>query len=95
MATQNNYIYNQKTLLLHNWKMYKARTVETVINECGFEELEHPPYSSDLAPFYLFPKLKNTLVAFYRITTATRNCCGVIFFSVIRKTLAPRKCGSG
>jgi len=33
------------------------------INKCGFELLEHPPYSLDLAPwdYYLFPKLKKEL----------------------------------
>lgn len=32
----------------------------TAIQESGFEILEHPPYSPDLAPsdFYLFPRLK-------------------------------------
>lgn len=30
---------------------------------CGFEMLNHPPYSPDLAPcdYYLFPKLKKEL----------------------------------
>ena len=33
------------------------------INECGFELLEHLPYSPDLAPldYYLFSKLKREL----------------------------------
>lgn len=33
------------------------------IEETGFELLEHPPYSPDLAPsdFYLFPRLKEHL----------------------------------
>lgn len=33
------------------------------IQDAGFELLEHPPYSPDLAPsdFYLFPRLKEHL----------------------------------
>lgn len=56
--------YAQKTLLLHdNCRVHKARIVQEVINECGFKELQHPPYSPDLAPcdYYLFSKLKKHL----------------------------------
>lgn len=54
----------QKTLLLHdNCRVHKAHKVREEINNCGFVELRHPPYSPDLAPsdFYLFPKLKKHL----------------------------------
>lgn len=35
----------------------------TAIQNCGFQPLEHPAYSSDLAPsdYHLFPKLKKDL----------------------------------
>ena len=31
------------------------------IQKCGFQLVEHPPYSPDLARYYLFPKLKKEL----------------------------------
>ena len=33
------------------------------VKKCGFQEIEHPPYSPDLAPsnYYLFSKLKKDL----------------------------------
>ncbi|KAK3094795.1 hypothetical protein FSP39_006352 [Pinctada imbricata] len=38
----------------------KSVTTLSAIHNCGFNLIEHPPYSSDLAPsdFHLFPKLK-------------------------------------
>lgn len=42
---------------------HKARVAMAAIKEAGFELMEHPPYSPDLAPsdFYLFPRLKEHL----------------------------------
>jgi histone-lysine N-methyltransferase SETMAR len=36
---------------------------KAAVKECGFQEIEHPPYSPDLAPsdYYLFSKLKHDL----------------------------------
>lgn len=46
-----------------NAPAHKAAVAMTAIQETGFELLEHPPYSPDLAPsdFYLFPRLKEHL----------------------------------
>jgi histone-lysine N-methyltransferase SETMAR len=51
-------------MLFHgNYRVYKARQVREAIDECGFVEMEHPPYTPDLAPseYYLFSKLKKDL----------------------------------
>lgn len=42
---------------------HKAGVAMAAIHDAGFECLEHPPYSPDLAPsdFYLFPRLKEDL----------------------------------
>ena len=48
-------------LLLHdNTPAHKSRTSQDAIRKCGFIELNHPPYSSDLSPsdFLLFRNLK-------------------------------------
>ncbi|KAI6648133.1 Transposase [Oopsacas minuta] len=50
--------------LLHdNARPHKTKQVKEKILRMGITELEHPPYSPDLAPcdFYLFPKLKEYL----------------------------------
>ncbi|XP_045453244.1 histone-lysine N-methyltransferase SETMAR-like [Melitaea cinxia] len=46
-----------------NAPAHKAAVAMAAIQETGFELLEHPPYSPDLAPsyFYLFPRLKERL----------------------------------
>ena len=44
-------------LLLHdNAPVHKSRVAQAGIRECKFEQLNHPPYSPDLAPsnYYLF-----------------------------------------
>ncbi|KAH0808349.1 hypothetical protein GEV33_014442 [Tenebrio molitor] len=42
---------NHKIMLFHgNYRVYKARQVREAIDECGFVEMEHPPYTPDLAP---------------------------------------------
>lgn len=48
-------------LLLHdNAPAHRSQQAVDAAASCGFEVLEHPPYSPDLAPsdFHLFPKLK-------------------------------------
>ena len=42
---------------------YKSRTLRATIRKCGFVELNHPPYSPDLAPsdYFLFIYLKKFL----------------------------------
>ena len=47
-------------LLHNNARPHKTKQVKAKIASMGMVELEHPPYSPDLAPcdFYLFPKLK-------------------------------------
>ena len=48
-------------LLLHdNAPLHKSRVAQAAIRECKFEQLNHPPYSPDLAPsdYYLFRNLK-------------------------------------
>jgi len=50
--------------LLHdNAPVHTAAVAKAAVKECGFEEIEHPPYSPDLAPcdYYLFSKLKKDL----------------------------------
>lgn len=50
--------------LLHdNAPVHKARVAQAALKDCGFEQLNHPPYSPDLAPsdFYLFRNLKKYL----------------------------------
>lgn len=54
----------KKVLLLHdNAPVHTARLSKAAVRECGFEEINHPPYSPDLAPsdYFLFPNLKKDL----------------------------------
>ena len=51
-------------LLLHDFApVHTSRVWKAAVNNNGFVELSHPPYSPDLAPsdFYLFSILKNSL----------------------------------
>lgn len=51
-------------LLLHdNAPVHTARVSKAAARDCGFEEIQHPPYSPDLAPsdYFLFPDLKKCL----------------------------------
>lgn len=54
-----------KVVLFHqdNAPAHKSRVAMAAIKDAGFELMEHPPYSPDLAPsdFYLFPRLKEHL----------------------------------
>ena len=52
-------------LLLHdNAPVHKSRVAQAAIRECKFEQLNHPPYSPDLAlsDYYLFRNLKSHLL---------------------------------
>ena len=55
----------RRGVLFHqdNAPAHKARVSIAAINESGFELVDHPPYSPDLAPshFFLFPKMKEHL----------------------------------
>lgn len=51
-------------LLLHdNAPAHTSQVAQAAIRNCGFEQLNHPPYSPDLAPsdYYLFRHLKKQL----------------------------------
>jgi len=50
--------------LLHdNAPVHMVAFAKAAVKDCGFEEIEHPPYSPDLAPcdYYHFSKLKKDL----------------------------------
>jgi histone-lysine N-methyltransferase SETMAR len=50
--------------LLHdNAPVHTSNAVKAAIQCCGFQELNHPPYSPDLAPsdYFLFSKVKSHL----------------------------------
>ena len=50
--------------LLHdNAPVHTAAVAKDAVKKCDFQEIEHPPYSPDLAPsdYYLFSKLKKDL----------------------------------
>ena len=50
--------------LLHDHAaVHTAAVAKDAVKECGVKEIEHPPYSPDLAPsdYYLFSKLKKGL----------------------------------
>jgi histone-lysine N-methyltransferase SETMAR len=50
-------------LLQDNAPVHTAQVAKRAVRDMGFEELNHPPYSPDLAPsdFYLFKDLKKVL----------------------------------
>lgn len=55
---------NKGVRLLHdNAPVHTAGVVQVAIRDLGFEQLDHPPYSPDMAPsdYYLFPHLKKAL----------------------------------
>ena len=57
--------FSTTPLLLHdNAPAHKALVAKTALGDCGFEELSHPPYSTDFAPcdfHFFFPNLKRNL----------------------------------
>ena len=51
-------------LMLHdNAPVHRSRKSMAALRDCGFEEINHPPYSPDLAPsdYFLFRNLKKHL----------------------------------
>ena len=50
-------------LLRDNAPVHRSRFAQAAIRECMFQQLNHPPYSPDLAPseYYLFRNLKSHL----------------------------------
>ena len=55
-----------KSVLLHqeNALAHKSLVAMSAVHDRGFELIDHPPYSPDLAPsdYFLFPNLKNILL---------------------------------
>ena len=53
-----------KGVLLHqdNAPAHKSLVAMSAVHDCGFELIDHPPYSPNLAPldYFLFPNLKKT-----------------------------------
>ncbi|KFD64381.1 hypothetical protein M514_04378 [Trichuris suis] len=55
---------SRKVLLLHdNAPVHRAKVALAAIQQCGFGQIDHPPYSPDLAPsdYFLFGNLKQHL----------------------------------
>ena len=54
-----------KGVLFHqdNVPAHKSVVTMAAVHDCGFELVDHPPYSPDLAPsdYFLFPNMKKTL----------------------------------
>lgn len=50
-------------LLADNAPAHSSQVAAVEAQQCGYEILQHPPYSPDLAPsdFFLFPQIKNPL----------------------------------
>jgi len=56
--------FSKAVLFLHdNANAHQALATQKTLNYLGFQCLDHPPYSSDLAPsdYFLFPGLKKQL----------------------------------
>ena len=47
----------------NNAPAHKSVVAMAAVRDCGFELVDHPPYSPDLAPsyYFLFPNMKKTL----------------------------------
>ena len=62
----NPLISFQQGVLFHqdNAPAHKSVVVMATVCDCGFELVDHPPYSPDLAPsdYYLIPKMKKIIV---------------------------------
>lgn len=54
-------------LLIDNAPIHTSKLAQDCIEECGFRQLIHPPYSPDIAPsdYYLFRHLKKELAGKY------------------------------
>ena len=64
IKTKRRGMLTRGVLLLHdNAPVHKSRVAQATINQMGFEQLAHPPYSPDLAPsdFHLFRAMKSDL----------------------------------
>lgn len=64
IKTKRRGMLTRGVLLLHdNAPIHKSVIAQTEIKRCGYVELNHPPYSPDIAPsdFFLFPALKKHL----------------------------------
>ena len=70
-------------LLLHdNTPTHKSHTSQAAIRKCGFVELNHRPYSPDLAPsdYFLFRDLKKFLCGrLFPIDNAVKEAATVYF----------------
>jgi histone-lysine N-methyltransferase SETMAR len=56
--------WSKDVLLLHdNAPVHNSNVAMEAMHKCGFQMLNHPPYSPDLAPcdYYLFPNMKKDL----------------------------------
>jgi len=54
--------FSAGVLLLHdNAPVHMSAKSQAVIRQCGFQQINHPPYSPDLAPsdYFLFRVIKN------------------------------------
>ena len=56
-----NSLVNRKGVIFHhdNARPHSARVTCNKIEELGWEKLLHPPYSPDIAPYYLFRSLQH------------------------------------
>ena len=61
-----------KGVLFHqdNAPAHKSVVAMAVVRDCGFELVDHPPYSHDLAPsdYFLFPNMKKHLTGKYIVS---------------------------
>jgi histone-lysine N-methyltransferase SETMAR len=65
-------------LFLHdNAPTYRALATQKKLTFLGFQFLDHPPYSPDLAPsdYYLFPELKKTIESSPFFVRRGGHCC--------------------
>ena len=54
-------VHQAVLILYENAPAHRALAIQKKLVYLGFQYLDHPPYSPDLAPsqYYLFPGLKN------------------------------------
>ncbi|GBP71699.1 hypothetical protein EVAR_8305_1 [Eumeta japonica] len=58
-----------------NASVRTARVSRQALKDTGFSEIEHPPYSLDLAPSDLFSNLKRSYVVVDLLMTSNENGC--------------------
>jgi histone-lysine N-methyltransferase SETMAR len=63
MCTKKRDLYACLCLLHDNARPHTAEKTTKLLEKFGWENLDHPPYSPDLAPsnFHFFPKMKEFL----------------------------------